>query len=131
METILRLGKNTPITFQINGYAATIVGPGPKGVGDKTGGNLEESVGYNDLSEEVGRKYMNVNYLLIGLFIGLILIPNVATASSPYGKMDVYYNGKLLPGEEIAKPILKIGEPFNIGINLNSLPKMLCLRDVV
>jgi|GEM_PF-379327 len=47
--TVLWLGKNAPITFQMNGYAATIVGPGPKGVGDKTGGYLEESVGYNDL----------------------------------------------------------------------------------
>jgi hypothetical protein len=52
--TILQLGKNTPITFQMNGYAATIVGPGPKGVGDKTGGYLEESVGYNDLSNKLG-----------------------------------------------------------------------------
>lgn len=59
-----------------------------------------------------------MNYLLIGSLIGLILISHVATASSPYGKIDVYYNGKLLPGEEIAKPVLKIGEPFNIGINL-------------
>jgi MAST domain-containing protein len=55
--------------------------------------------------------------------MGLILIPNLATASSPYGKMDVYYNGKLLPGEEVAKPFLKIGEPFNIGINLTVYQK--------
>jgi MAST domain-containing protein len=66
---------------------------------------------------------MSINSLLIGLIIGLILIPSVATASSPYGRMDVYYNGKLLPGEEIAKPILKIGEPFEIGINLTVYQK--------
>ena len=40
------------------------------------------------------------------------------TADSPYGKMEVYYNNKLLPGSEVAKPILKIGEPFTVGINL-------------
>lgn len=66
---------------------------------------------------------MSVNSLLIGLVMGLILIPNVATASSPYVKMDVYYNEKLLPGKEIAKPILKIGEPFDIGINLSVYQK--------
>jgi hypothetical protein len=66
---------------------------------------------------------MNVNYLLIGLSIGLILISHVATASSPYGKMDVYYNDKLLPGKEVAKPVLKIGEPFNVGINLTVYQK--------
>jgi len=58
------------------------------------------------------------NFFLVSLLSVLILIPSIATASSPYGKMDVYYNGKLLPGEEVAKPVLKVGEPFNIGINL-------------
>jgi len=47
-----------------------------------------------------------------------MLIPNIVAASSSYGKMDVYYNGEILPGDEIAKPVLKIGEPFDIGINL-------------
>ena len=31
---------------------------------------------------------------------------------------------KYLPGKEIAKPILKIGEPFNVGINLTVISKM-------
>ena len=53
---ILSLGKNTPITFKINEYCATIVGPGPKGVGDKIGGNSEKSVGYDYLSRELGGK---------------------------------------------------------------------------
>jgi MAST domain-containing protein len=61
---------------------------------------------------------MNLSFLLIVLLISLILIPNVATASSPFGKMDVYYNGKILPGEEIAKPLLKIGEPIDVGFNI-------------
>ena len=39
-------GVNIPIEFKFNGYATTIVGPGPKGVGDKIGGRTEESEGY-------------------------------------------------------------------------------------
>ncbi|KKG09993.1 sarcinarray family MAST domain-containing protein [Methanosarcina sp. 2.H.A.1B.4] len=51
----------------------------------------------------------------------LILTVNLAAASNPYGEIytyDVYYNDKLLPGTEIAKPLLKIGEPFNIKVNV-------------
>nr|WP_048159355.1 sarcinarray family MAST domain-containing protein [Methanosarcina sp. WWM596] len=51
----------------------------------------------------------------------LILTVNLATASNPYGEIytyDVYYNDKLLPGTEVAKPLLKIGEPFNIKVNI-------------
>ncbi len=66
---------------------------------------------------------MNLKSLLMGLLISLILIPNAVTASSPYGKIDVYYNGKILPGEEIAKPVLKIGEPFDVGVNLTVYQK--------
>ncbi len=43
------LGENKPITFRFNGYASTIVGSGPKGVGDKVDGTTEESAGYQDL----------------------------------------------------------------------------------
>ncbi|RXA21686.1 sarcinarray family MAST domain-containing protein [Methanosarcina sp. MSH10X1] len=57
------------------------------------------------------------------LIIILILISaiNIATASNPYGKIytyDVYYNDKLLPGEEIAKPFLNIGEPFKVKLEM-------------
>ncbi|MHC1755253.1 MAG: hypothetical protein AB9861_07445 [Methanosarcina sp.] len=45
----LILGVNTPIKFRIDGYASTIVGSGPTGVGDKSGGGNETSVGYDDL----------------------------------------------------------------------------------
>ena len=41
------LGENTRIRFQINGYTGSIVGSGPKGVGDKEGGYLEKSVGFD------------------------------------------------------------------------------------
>jgi len=50
----LKIGENEPILFNFNGYAATVVGTGPKGVGDKTGGRTEESEGYTDLLNEFG-----------------------------------------------------------------------------
>lgn len=57
------------------------------------------------------------------LFVFLLLIPSVVLAESPYGSMDVYYNDKLLPGKETAKPILKIEEPFKVKINLTVYQK--------
>lgn len=60
---------------------------------------------------------MRAKLILIGAFCIVLLTGNVA-ADSPCGKMDVYYNNKLLPGTEVAKPVLKIGEPFTVGINL-------------
>ncbi|WP_406659636.1 hypothetical protein V7O66_07230 [Methanolobus sp. ZRKC3] len=51
------LGDNMPISFKFNGYAATVVGPGSKGVGDKIGGRDEESVGYDELLNEIGVLY--------------------------------------------------------------------------
>ncbi|RXA20085.1 sarcinarray family MAST domain-containing protein [Methanosarcina sp. MSH10X1] len=62
---------------------------------------------------------MKVKYLIIiSLLIATI---SLANASNPYGKLytyDVYYNDNLLPGVEVAKPLLKIGEPFNLKINM-------------
>jgi len=46
------LGRNAPIEFQYNGYAATVVGPGPKGVGDKIGGRDEKSPGYDNFESQ-------------------------------------------------------------------------------
>jgi sarcinarray family protein len=60
---------------------------------------------------------MKVQFFTL-VFVCLLVIPFVASAESPYGKIDVYYNGKLYPGSETAKPILKIGEPFNLTFNL-------------
>ncbi|AKB56821.1 DUF7286 family protein [Methanosarcina barkeri] len=48
------LGENSRIRFQINGYASSIVGSGPKGVGDKEGGYSEKSVGFDELSARFG-----------------------------------------------------------------------------
>jgi MAST domain-containing protein len=55
----------------------------------------------------------------------ILLTENVA-AENPYGKIytyDVYYNDELLPGTDVAKPVLKIGEPFTVGINLTVYQK--------
>ena len=52
----LKLGTNKMITFHFSGYATTIVGPGPKGVGDKIGGSTEKSAGYDTLISELGAK---------------------------------------------------------------------------
>ena len=51
---VLKLGENTPMYFKFDGYATTIVGTGPKGVGDKIGGRTETSIGYDDLLSEIG-----------------------------------------------------------------------------
>lgn len=53
----------------------------------------------------------------------MVLLAESVSADSPFGKMDVYYNGEILPGKEIAKPVLKIGEPFTVGINLTVYQK--------
>jgi hypothetical protein len=50
----LIIGKNQPIIFKFQGYAATIVGPSPKGVGDKIGSRTEESIEYSRLLTEYG-----------------------------------------------------------------------------
>lgn len=60
---------------------------------------------------------MNLRIIIGSAFIFLILI-GIASASSQYGSIDVYYNDKILPGKEIAKPILKIGEPFKVRIEM-------------
>jgi MAST domain-containing protein len=65
---------------------------------------------------------MKTKLALIGIFFIILLTENVA-ADSPYGKIDVYYNDEFLPGKEIAKPALKIGEPFNVSINLTVYQK--------
>ncbi|WP_148705755.1 sarcinarray family MAST domain-containing protein [Methanosarcina siciliae] len=62
---------------------------------------------------------MKIKCLIIASI--LILTVNLATASNSYGEVytyDVYFNDKLLQGTEIAKPLLKVGEPFNIKVNV-------------
>lgn len=54
------------------------------------------------------------NESLVTLGIMLLFLIGTASASSQYGSIDVYYNDQILPGKEIAKPVLKIGEPFKV-----------------
>jgi len=48
----------------------------------------------------------------------LLLLMGITSASSQYGSIDVYYNDKILPGKEVAKPTLKIGEPFKVKVEM-------------
>jgi len=61
--------------------------------------------------------------LIASLLLVFLLMPNLAFAESKYGSMDVYYNEKLLPGKEVAKPTLDIGEPFKVKVNLTVYQK--------
>ncbi len=63
---------------------------------------------------------MKCIFLLITVFL---LTPNITFAESPYGSIDVYYNGKIIPGNEMAKPFLKVEEPFKVKINLTVYQK--------
>jgi MAST domain-containing protein len=60
---------------------------------------------------------MNLKVVVSSGFI-LLLLVGVASASSQYVSIDVYYNDKLLSGKESAKPILKIGEPFKVRMEM-------------
>ncbi|WP_048138379.1 hypothetical protein [Methanosarcina horonobensis] len=51
----------------MNGYSATIVRPGLKGVGDKISGSSEESIGYDDLLEKFD--FVATAGFLIGSFV--------------------------------------------------------------
>jgi MAST domain-containing protein len=66
---------------------------------------------------------MKTKNIFLGVFAFVIIFSNLSLASSPYGEMEVYYNEKLLPGSETAKPTLKIGEPFKVSINLTVYQK--------
>ncbi len=50
----LKLGSNNIITFNFNGYSSTVVGPRPLGVGDKEGDDIEKSIRYDELLDELG-----------------------------------------------------------------------------
>jgi len=73
---------------------------------------------------------MKIRWILVVLII--LSLQNVAFAYNPYGELytyEVYYDGKLLPGTEVAKPTLKIGEPFTVKIEMTlNQPSMLFIR---
>ncbi|AKB51555.1 hypothetical protein MSBRW_2302 [Methanosarcina barkeri str. Wiesmoor] len=59
---------------------------------------------------------MKFRIFILGMV--LLLLTNIVSAGSQYGTIDVYYNDQLLPGKEVVKPTLKIGEPFKVKIDL-------------
>jgi len=61
---------------------------------------------------------MKIIWILIGLILCSIMLSGMASAESQYGKIDSYYNNKFLPGTEVAKPTLKIGEPFTLRVDV-------------
>ena len=50
----IMIGEKIPLKFRLKGYASTVVGTGPKGVGDKFGSYTEKSIGYDNLILEMG-----------------------------------------------------------------------------
>lgn len=61
---------------------------------------------------------MKTKSVAFGIIISFLFLQSNAIAISEYGKIDVYFNNQILPGEIVATPTLKIGEPFNIKINV-------------
>ncbi len=61
---------------------------------------------------------MKLIKMIFGLIISFLFLQSTAIATSEYGKIDVYFNDKILPGSEVATPTIKIGEPFKIKINI-------------
>ncbi len=62
---------------------------------------------------------MDFKILVITSFlIFTAAIPNAAFGESEYGNINVYYNDKLYPGASTPTPLIKIGEPFKITIEM-------------
>ncbi|MDW5549878.1 sarcinarray family MAST domain-containing protein [Methanosarcina sp.] len=61
---------------------------------------------------------MKIKNIVCGIIISLLFLQSNATATSEFGKIDVYFNDQILPGKMIATPTLKIGEPFNVKVNV-------------
>ena len=71
---------------------------------------------------------MKSKLLLVGLIVSAIMLINIVSAESQYGKIDSYYNGEYLPGTEVAKPTLKIGEPFTLRVDVTMYQE--CKMDI-
>ncbi|MGP8322364.1 MAG: sarcinarray family MAST domain-containing protein [Methanosarcinaceae archaeon] len=77
---------------------------------------------------------MKLKLMFLILIMVLILFSGIVDAKSPYGNMDLYYNGELLPRGEVAKTVLRIGEPFSVRVDATmyqecKLHIRLCLID--
>jgi sarcinarray family protein len=57
---------------------------------------------------------MNYRFILLSVLCLMVMFSSPASSESQYGKIDVYYNDQLYPGNSTPKPLLKIGEPFNL-----------------
>ncbi|AEH60515.1 conserved hypothetical protein [Methanosalsum zhilinae DSM 4017] len=63
---------------------------------------------------------MKVNKIcifIVALTLLIFLCTPISSSSNKPGDIQVYYNGVHLPGDNVAEPTLKIGEPFNVRIN--------------
>ncbi|WP_214045463.1 sarcinarray family MAST domain-containing protein [Methanomethylovorans sp.] len=60
------------------------------------------------------KNIFNIMFSILFIF----MIPIIGSAESSYGKIDVYFDGKLYPGAEMPKPFLKIGEPFKVRFDI-------------
>ena len=61
---------------------------------------------------------MKNKFIILFCILLLLILPIIGSAESSYGKIDVYFDGKLYPGAEIPKPVLKIGEPFKVRFDV-------------
>lgn len=61
---------------------------------------------------------MKISWILVGFTLCSIMLSGMASAESQYGKIDSYYNDNFLSGTEVAKPTLKIGEPFTLRVDV-------------
>jgi len=61
---------------------------------------------------------MRIRSIVFGIIASLLFFQSSAAALSEYGKIDVYFNDQILPGEKVATPTLKVGESFNIKVNV-------------
>jgi len=68
---------------------------------------------------------MKIRWILV---VCSILFSGIVSAESQYGKIDSYYNGKYLSGTEVAKPNLKIGEPFTLRVDVTMYQE--CKMDI-
>ena len=66
---------------------------------------------------------MKMSWIVVGLILCLIMLSGMASAESQYGKIDSYYNDNFLSGTEVAKPTLKIGEPFTLRVDVTMYQK--------
>jgi MAST domain-containing protein len=66
---------------------------------------------------------MNYKVGILGAVCLLVMFPFPASAESSNLNIDVYYNDQLYPSASTPKPLLKIGEPFNLRFEVTCYRK--------